>query len=474
MPEEKEWTVMVILAGDNNLSEEMLFALKEMKLAGANPEVNVLALFDSNEPGVPTQAYVLNSSPGSPPKTGLLLNEVDAGKEAFPALSKEFNAGDPTEIANFIHQGFKQFPARHYMVVFSGHNTAGDAGFLLTDEHPVSELTLAELKTVFELAKVGLVAGQPGVKQKIDILGMDSCLISSAEVCYQLRDHVDFVVGPQGFEPNLGWPYRQALGVLLDNPLIAARDLATRIVDEYVRYYYDYTLAGRSVDLAACNLQHADALATAVNELVTELLKALPAEPSPMVQHPDVNNPILNAIILAHWDAQGFKFDQFTDLYDFCDRLEQRCYVADERAEKLRDACNEVKRVLTGGDADTRFIVKSCTSGPAFQHSHGLSIYLPWALEPPLAYTRLDFSRDAEWQFFIKRYVANSRRSPLPGVSKPPFSFDSPTKSKGPDKPGTMKNSPLSWELSQCLHDLTRPATVESSGEKTGGGGETK
>jgi hypothetical protein len=475
MVQEKEWTVMVILAGDNNLSEEMLFSLKEMKLAGANSEVNVIALFDSNEPDVPTQRYVLNHSAENPPG-GLLINDLNFDNDDFPALSGELNAGDPAQLAEFIRQGFTQFPARHYMVVFSGHNTAEDTGFLLTDEQPQTVitherprdvLTLAELQTVFTLAKKGLVEGEPGVKQKIDILGMDSCLISSAELCYQLREHVDFVVGPQGFEPNLGWPYRQALGALLNNPHIGVAELATRIVDEYVRYYFDYTLAGRSVDLAACNLQHVDALAAAVKALVTELLKGLPAAPSDAVKHPDVNNPILNALILAHWDAQGFKFDQFTDLYDFCDRLEQRCQMADELSGKIRDACKEVKRVVGEGETAARFVAKSCTSGPAFQHSHGLSIFFPWALGTPITYDRLDFSIQTGWHFFIERYLDNSRRAPLPGVRQPPLFIDSPTKSRGPDKPGTMKNSPLKWELSQCLDDLTRPG-IEAGGETTG------
>jgi hypothetical protein len=463
MPVEKEWTVMVILAGDNNLSEEMLFSLREMKLAGANPQVNVIALFDPNEPGMPTQRFALNSLAESPPG-GMLIDELNSDIEGFPPVSGEFNAGNPQDIADFIRQGIKLFPARHYMVVLSGHGPGDvDTGFLLTDDNPQDSLDLAELKSVFVLAKKGLVAGEPGVKDKIDILGMDSCLMSAAEVAYQLREHVDFVVGPQGFEPNMGWPYREALGVLLSNPQIAAGDLAVKIVDEYIRYYYDYTLAGRSVDLSACNLQNTAALVAAVKGLVEALLQAMPAQLSDEPTHPDVRNAVLNAIILAHWEAQGFKFDQFIDLYDFCDRLEQRCNMTDTVSGAIRDACVEVKRVVGGADPSARFVMKSCTSGPSFQHSHGLSIFLPWALPAPVAYTGLDFPQATEWHLFIERYVENSRRSPRPGVRQSPIFpliLDSPTKSRGTDKPGTMKNSPLTWKLSQCLVDLIDSAAA--------------
>ena len=31
-------------------------------------------------------------------------------------------------------------------------------------------------------------------------------------------------------------------------------------------------------------------------------------------------------IIVAHWRAQSFKFEQFTDLWDFCDQLQKTAH----------------------------------------------------------------------------------------------------------------------------------------------------
>src|SRR5262245_42670561 len=43
-----EWTIMVYLAGDNNLAEEMVYALKCMQLAGSHPpHYEVFALYDA-------------------------------------------------------------------------------------------------------------------------------------------------------------------------------------------------------------------------------------------------------------------------------------------------------------------------------------------------------------------------------------------------------------------------------------------
>ncbi|MBV8858738.1 MAG: hypothetical protein JOZ02_17540 [Acidobacteria bacterium] len=490
MPEEKEWTVMVFHAGDNNLSEEMLFSLKEMKRAGANPQVNLIALFDPNEPGVPTQRFVLNTHAENPPD-GLLINDLRLDVTGFPPFAGELNAGDPQVIADFIRAGIKFFPARHYMVVLSGHGPGDvDNGFLMTDEHPFKEgdpsrpqqdaLTLAELMDIFvklkaDLAKDGLAVGQPGVKAKIDILGIDCCLISSAEVCLQLSEHVDLLVGPQGFEPNLGWPYQEVLSQLMRNPALTPEEMAVGIVDEYARYYFDYVLAGRSVDMSVCNLRNAAPLTQAIQTLAETLLKALP-DPPP-ADTPDVNNAALNALILAHWESQGYKFDQFADLFDFCDRLEQRCQGADDLSGDIRTACQGVKNVLSGGGPAERFVMKCCTSGRTFQYSNGLSIFLPWALPASLEYADLKLAQETSWDTLINRYVANSRRSARPGVASPPLppgfdsptkNRDSPTKNRGSDMPGPMKNPPLLWKMSRALFDLFNPGGGQAGGGAAG------
>src|ERR1044072_7060829 len=51
------WTVMVYLAGDNNLTTECLFALTEMKHAAFGKHLNVVAQFDPCDPHLPTHRY---------------------------------------------------------------------------------------------------------------------------------------------------------------------------------------------------------------------------------------------------------------------------------------------------------------------------------------------------------------------------------------------------------------------------------
>ena len=71
---------------------------------------------------------------------------------------------------------------------------------MLKDENPPEAMKLDGLKQV-------LSAVQTRLGITLDILGMDSCLMSMVEICYELRGLVKFLVSSQSMTPNPGWPY---------------------------------------------------------------------------------------------------------------------------------------------------------------------------------------------------------------------------------------------------------------------------
>ena len=88
------------------------------------------------------------------------------------------------------------------------------------------------------------------LKQKIDVLGFDACLMSMVEVAYQLRDSVGLICGSEEEEPNEGWPYDTILAALAAKPAMAPPDLAKLIVKRYMASYRP----SDSVTLAATTL----------------------------------------------------------------------------------------------------------------------------------------------------------------------------------------------------------------------------
>src|SRR5205814_7037935 len=54
--DQKEWTIMIYMAGDNNLAVDMAYAMEQIKgVAGAGPDSpNLFVYYDGNSPAIPT------------------------------------------------------------------------------------------------------------------------------------------------------------------------------------------------------------------------------------------------------------------------------------------------------------------------------------------------------------------------------------------------------------------------------------
>lgn len=444
MGEKKKWTVMVYLSGDNNLSEECVWALKEMYRIGANDRVAVIAQYDSKARNVPTSRYIIGQNPsdGALDEYARALRMSSRKSKGSP-LWQEASAS-ARMLRDFIIWGADRFPADNYMVVLSGHGSGAEGDYLIRDDNPPSYLSIPRLRWALEEAKKKL--------KRIDILGLDACLMSTAEVSYEVKKAVRFLVGAEGFEPDSGWPYHRILETLNASPDITPRDLACAIVEKYTGYYSDYASAGVSVDLSACDSEKSDAVAEAVNRLAKVLRSSIETR------------SVEDAVLLAHWRAQSYKLEDYVDLFDFCDLLEEGC-----DNEQVKEACGAVK------DAVESLVVKSCYSGAAFQYSRGISIYFPWA-EVTGKYKNLLFSKNTKWDEFLHKYVEQTRREPRGGEATrskrraaqgstsasevrsvsgsgrffPPWGKFMPPWNKGPDLLAKVKNPPITFNKDEC------------------------
>ncbi|HKU75847.1 MAG TPA: clostripain-related cysteine peptidase [Pyrinomonadaceae bacterium] len=427
------WNALFYLAGENNLAEECVFALKGLKRArpvGANnvytydlddevdAKVKVVAQLDASGLGGDELRYVLTRGDGD----GILKTDerekIDTTETSYRGVLKDF-------ISESI---IKYDLARKYLVVLSGHGNGIISDFLSRDVETPDKLSIPKIQWVFDEVKHDLAAefgSQAGEDFMVDILGLDSCMMSMAEIAYELRHNVRYLVGAEGFEPNTGWPYEQILSAVLTNCQITPDVLAKVIVERYVNYYKDFLPAGRSVDQSACDLSKCEDLARAIKDLANILIKRI-EEPTTM-----------RSVVLAHWEAQSYKDDQYVDLYDFCDLLDRgsaedpvnptgsrvmRGFDVDEgKAEDLiRPACKKIKNILRGdsinGEAPNPangMILKSCYSGPAVQYSYGLSVYFPWSKVVD-TYKELEFAKATNWEKFLLKYIDVTRRVKRP------------------------------------------------------------
>jgi hypothetical protein len=446
-----DWTVMVYLSGDNNLSSEMLWALTEIERAsevlGEQNRIALTVQYDPISPAVGTLRYSLQ-----PPRNAAAV----ANRPAFPVPFSEAlravldgevlngeDAASPLVLGQFIQWSTENFPSEHRMLILSGHGSGAEGDFL-TDNNPgpaangaglhagngahavvaarlvnrdapllqPGTLTIPALGLVLnppEGEGAALLAAAPG----IHVLGMDSCLMSTLEVAHQVSGGVQFMVGSEGFIPNTGWPYFELLTRFqqqLDiDPGPAA--MSALIVDVCADSYADYLAAGVSLDIASCELAHIPDVADAVRPLAG-LLTAHIAE-----------RPVQNAVILAHWRAQGFKLEQYTDLWDFCNELAEGVrgdpYGIEHACLGVLRAINRVLGIAPSADPrDPGGRGRQRSLGVDFQYARGLSVYFPWCAPTGAGvdyfeqYRRLGFPQASGWGDFLAAYHRETMRGP--------------------------------------------------------------
>ena len=418
---------MIYMSGDNNLAEEMIGGLQQIHGTGVNTLFNAVALFDSGGPlkkyVVPQQRDQGNSSQSFDiPR--LELTTVDfEGKDEKGEKIKIRRV--PGVLKAFVTDTVRNYPAKNYMLVLSGHGSGAVGDFLASRS---SSLSIQDIRGILQEVQQEFARSPYATesakypKGKIDILGLDSCLMSMAEVAYEVRSVVSYVVGAEGFEPNTGWPYGRllkrlnSLATLGNSELLEAEGLATDMVRTYIENYVDYRYADLSTDQAALDLTRIPVFQERLSLLAMALQQALER------QKPNETDPIKDAILLAHWEAQGYKDEQYVDLWDFCHCLSERCEKA-KIAPEIRNACYAVQQAI-GTSIEPGLVLLSCYSGSAFQHSNGVSVFFPWADLTDAAgvsdldhYSQLQFAETA-WAGFLRVYLDKTRRRLRPGVGR--------------------------------------------------------
>ena len=159
------------------------------------------------------------------------------------------------------------------------------------------------------------------------------------------------MVGSQGNEDDLGWPFADILQPLTDHPEMTAEQMAINTVDKYNTYYLDYAIiAEASASLSAFLVEMMDTLTAAVKNFVDASLKILPRD---CKKQTALQRIFVSLYVSAHWEAQTSRENQFVDLYDFCDRfVKQAETMMDIHGQKLSDlqpvvdACKRIQTLL--------------------------------------------------------------------------------------------------------------------------------
>jgi hypothetical protein len=253
-----QWTYMVYLDGDNDLEINAINDFLEMATVGSNANVKILVLFDRTASHDTTYGDWTGTRRG-------IINLNDTPNSTWGTSMGELNMGDPQTLIDFVLWGMQTYPASRYAVVLWDHGSGwhkGDEDSLrfknvCGDATDSDQLDMREVRAALDTIETN--------QEQPDLLGFDACLMSMAEVAYEIRQHAGVMVASEKGIPLNGWPYDTILGDLVASPTMSASQLASATVS---RYYQSYS---NSELLAAIDLSLVDDLAGKVDELAQAL-----------------------------------------------------------------------------------------------------------------------------------------------------------------------------------------------------------
>ncbi len=405
--EKKKWTIMTYMAGDNNLDQNGAEDIEEMKQIGSTAEIQVIVQFDRAGAGQQTKRYYL--------KKGTSLDD-----DAVQSVG-ETNTGSPDALIDFIRWGVTNYPAEHYLLVLWNHGQgwndtdiyAGERGagarlmrsgrvrnaFFKTSVEQTAQLSASDAAQArailldddakdfldnLEMKRV-LQETQKMIGRKLDILGMDACLMNMAEVGYQVKNSVLYTVGSEETEPVDGWPYDTILAALSKQPDMSPIEFSKLIVKYYINSYKG---SGEAVTQSACDLSASLTVASAVKKLASALKTGLK------------NGTTRTMISDARNRVQEYDVPDNIDLVDLCKLLKASTVPA-----TIKNACDQVMGAIQGNSG---LVISSGYCDKSMKRSNGVAIYFPTRTVSPL-YSRLDFPKKTGWGAFLKAYIAATR-----------------------------------------------------------------
>lgn len=402
------WTLMVFMAGMNNLAQEADKDIDEI-LAG--------------QPGDDVEVVIFVKQP-------IGARRFRVGHQ--PELLDNVDSGDPNTVVDFVRWATGVAPANHYALILWNHGSGWEpwaydvdvpvAVRPVTTPNGVQKINSSVFPTALvshvpdarvrqrailtddgtahavdtiELGNVAAAVAEH-LGRKLDVLAMDACLMSNLEVAYEVRDHVEVVVGSEELEPGSGWHYTDLLGRLrADVDQIDAARFGTIAVASYLDGYQN---TSEQVTQCAIRTAGAEDLRAAVDSLADSLAATMP----------DGRGLLTDAL------GDSRRFDgHLVDLGQLCESL--MSYTANSpQGDPLAGVSAAASALLGRLAPEAGYVLAEGHRGQSLDGVHGVSIYLPARTDPYAGtYTGIGFARNGRWDELIQKF-RDARRPVAP------------------------------------------------------------
>lgn len=384
------WTLMVYMDADNSLETPQLANIEEMLKVGSSEAVQIVMLCDRSPKSEPKDQYTDAAVGGLPNWSGAKLLHVEKGKLKLVENWGDTNMADPGMMRKFLAVTAKSYPADHYGLIIADHGSGWQA--LCVDESSGDKvMSLRDLRAGLE----PFVA----VHGKLDLVGLDACLMASFETAQALAPVARVMVASEELAPGRGWNYDALSKALVEKPTLTGREMGRAIVDAYTIHFREAKdpmakFEGMGTTLSVLDLDQFPALQTAVSALGDRCIASLHNGRAGWIK---VARP---RAVAEEFGASGVRGEGGEEEMHDLMHLAQTMEASDEPA--IRDAARQVDEAI-------RHTVTYGMHGSCCPHAGGISIYFPIggiSLNDATgsAYLTRTFARDCRWINFLSLY----------------------------------------------------------------------
>ncbi|MBI3039064.1 hypothetical protein HYY75_08465, partial [bacterium] len=400
-PVEKEWTIMVFMAADNNLEAGTENDLNEMETIGSTNHFNILVQLDRN--GKYSKKTKMKWT-GT--KRIFIKKDGDPKTVTSPIVQNlgEVDMASPKALTDFVQWAKKAYPAKRYALILWNHGTgwkevepdvspmiaplpslipqdfANSISYSISYDNTSG--TSMNIPTMGEtLKRVKTILGRP-----LDLLGFDACLMQMAEVAYEASPYALFQIASPDQEPEEGWPYDSILKELARAPTMDGKQLGKVIVTAYGASYQMGSQGNRSVTLSLFDLTKTRDFITALDDFSNSMIK---------------NMEEVELVDKARDWALKYTHKDYVDLAHFCSLFSQQT-----KNPSVKKAIQSLLELIQGNSSN-RFVIENAHEGEKFKESRGVSIFLPDRAGIILyenRYKLLSMSKNCAWFRFLEEY----------------------------------------------------------------------
>jgi hypothetical protein len=231
------WLVMLYEDADDKVLEQDVYVdLNEAERVGSSDSVKIVAQMDRFSAGytgdgdwTSTRRYYVTQDNDLAHVNSQLVQDLG-----------EANMSDPKTLVDFVTWAMQTFPSDKQVLILSDHGMGWPGG--MSDPAPATRgdsstplsSAIGNMMYLNNMdAALQTIRERTGL-DKLEMIGLDACLMSQAEVLSALAPHARYAVVSEETEPALGWAYASFLRALEQDPGMSGAELGKLIVDSYV------------------------------------------------------------------------------------------------------------------------------------------------------------------------------------------------------------------------------------------------